>query len=163
MKGLTRLLEISLALILAMLSVLVFLNVVLRYGFSTSILSTDEISRYLFVWLTFIGAILACAEKAHVSVDMLTKKLPRTPRLLLEIATQALMVFCCVLLLMGSYSLTVQNWSNAQPISGLPEGLLYAACLPASIGMGGILLWRLVLNIKALMQKNIDLTSEHTS
>ncbi|MGL1363063.1 TRAP transporter small permease subunit, partial [Vibrio parahaemolyticus] len=34
---------------------MVFINVILRYGFESSILSVDELSRYLFVWLTFIG------------------------------------------------------------------------------------------------------------
>ncbi|EOU2724635.1 TRAP transporter small permease subunit, partial [Escherichia coli] len=52
-------LEAILAINLAVLSCIVFINIILRYGFQTSILSVDELSRYLFVWLTFIGAIVA--------------------------------------------------------------------------------------------------------
>ena len=52
-----KILEAILAINLAVLSCIVFINIILRYGFQTSILSVDELSRYLFVWLTFIGAI----------------------------------------------------------------------------------------------------------
>lgn len=54
-----RVLEGILAVLIAVLSCIVFINVILRYGFESSILSVDELSRYLFVWLTFIGAIVA--------------------------------------------------------------------------------------------------------
>lgn len=52
-----KILEAILAINLAVLSCIVFINIILRYGFQTSILSVDELSRYLFVWLTFIGAL----------------------------------------------------------------------------------------------------------
>ncbi len=47
-----KILEAILAINLAVLSCIVFINIILRYGFQTSILSVDELSRYLFVWLT---------------------------------------------------------------------------------------------------------------
>ncbi|EAY4957962.1 TRAP transporter small permease subunit, partial [Salmonella enterica] len=48
-----RVLEGILAVLIAVLSCIVFINVILRYGFESIILSVDELSRYLFVWLTF--------------------------------------------------------------------------------------------------------------
>lgn len=63
-----RVLEGILAVLIAVLSCIVFINVILRYGFESSILSVDELSRYLFVWLTFIGAIVAFMDNAHVQV-----------------------------------------------------------------------------------------------
>ena len=63
-----KILEAILAINLAVLSCIVFINIILRYGFQTSILSVDELSRYLFVWLTFIGAIVAFMDNAHVQV-----------------------------------------------------------------------------------------------
>ena len=44
-----KILEAILAINLAVLSCIVFINIILRYGFQTSILSVDELSRYLFV------------------------------------------------------------------------------------------------------------------
>ncbi|APA24379.1 2,3-diketo-L-gulonate TRAP transporter [Escherichia coli] len=65
-----KILEAILAINLAVLSCIVFINIILRYGFQTSILSVDELSRYLFVWLTFIGAIVAFMDNAHVQVHL---------------------------------------------------------------------------------------------
>jgi TRAP-type transport system small permease protein len=56
--------------------VLVFGNVVLRYGFNLGITVSEEISRWLFVWLTFLGAIVAMREHGHLGVDTLVKRLP---------------------------------------------------------------------------------------
>ena len=65
-----KILEAILAINLAVLSCIVFINIILRYGFQTSILSVDELSRYLFVWLTFIGAIVG---KVRISRSFLPK------------------------------------------------------------------------------------------
>lgn len=71
----TKLLESLVVVILATMSCLVFLNVVLRYGFNSSINITEEVSRYLFVWLAFLGAILAFNENRHVNVTIFTSRL----------------------------------------------------------------------------------------
>ena len=57
------------ALCLAVMVVLVFGNVVLRYGFNSGITISEELSRWLLVWLTFLGAIVAVREHAHLGVD----------------------------------------------------------------------------------------------
>ena len=46
------------AVLLAVMVVLVFGNVVLRYGFNSGITVSEELSRWLFVWMTFLGAIV---------------------------------------------------------------------------------------------------------
>ena len=110
-----KILEAILAINLAVLSCIVFINIILRYGFQTSILSVDELSRYLFVWLTFIGAIVAFMDNAHVLV------------------THSLILFICGALAWGATLKTIQDWSDYSPILGLPIGLMYAACLPTSL------------------------------
>lgn len=56
--------------------VLVFLNVVLRYGFNSGISVSEELSRTLFVWLIFMGAVLAMYDHGHLGVDSLVRRLP---------------------------------------------------------------------------------------
>ncbi len=72
-----RLLNGVIALFLAIMVVLVFGNVVLRYGFNSGITVSEEVSRWLFVWLTFLGAIVALHEHGHLGTDMLVSRLPR--------------------------------------------------------------------------------------
>ena len=56
-----------LAAALAIMVVLVFGNVVLRYGFNSGITTSEELSRWLFVWVTFLGAVVALNERTHLS------------------------------------------------------------------------------------------------
>ena len=63
-----RVLSALMALLLAIMVVLVFGNVVLRYGFHSGITFSEEVSRWLFVWLTFMGAVVALHQKAHMSL-----------------------------------------------------------------------------------------------
>ena len=65
-----------LAIALAVMVLLVFGNVVLRYGFNSGITTSEELSRWLFVWLTFLGAIVAMKEGAHLGTDALVSRLP---------------------------------------------------------------------------------------
>ena len=76
LDGYCRLLEGVIALLLAIMVVLVFGNVVMRYGFDSGITLSEEVSRWLFVWLTFLGGIVALKEHGHLGSDMLVSRLP---------------------------------------------------------------------------------------
>ena len=72
-----RVLKGAIALCLAAMVVLVFTNVVLRYLFNSGIATSEELSRWLLVWLTFLGAIVAMREHAHLGVDSLIRRCRR--------------------------------------------------------------------------------------
>lgn len=93
-----RVLEGILAVLIAVLSCIVFINVILRYGFESSILSVDELSRYLFVWLTFIGAIVAFMDNAHVQVTFVVEKLSPANQRRLSLLTHSLILLLCIAL-----------------------------------------------------------------
>ena len=84
MKTLTdlffRLAEALLVLMLCAMVVMVFGNVVLRYGFNSGLDFSEELSRFFFIWITFLGAIIAMREKAHLGLDTLVRLLPRAGR-----------------------------------------------------------------------------------
>ena len=70
-----KLLELLVVVCLVAMVIMVFGNVVLRYGFNSGIDVSDEMSRYCFIWLTYIGAMVAMREKGHLGVDTLVKHL----------------------------------------------------------------------------------------
>jgi hypothetical protein len=70
-----RLTEFILVALLAGMVAMVFTNVVLRYGFNSGINFSEEMSRYFFVWLTFIGAVLAFREHGHIGVETFVRLL----------------------------------------------------------------------------------------
>lgn len=137
-----RVLEGILAVLIAVLSCIVFINVILRYGFESSILSVDELSRYLFVWLTFIGAIVAFMDNAHVQVTLWWKNF-RQRISVVSLLTHSLILLLCIALGWGSLQKALQDWSDHSPILGLPIGLMYIACLPTSVAIALIELRRL--------------------
>ena len=92
--------------------VLVFLNVVLRYGFNSGISISEELSRTLFVWLSFTGAVLAMYDHGHLGVDSLVRRMPRGGQVACAILCDALMLFCAGLLMIGSWKQVVINWDN---------------------------------------------------
>ncbi|WP_207471128.1 TRAP transporter small permease [Paracoccus fontiphilus] len=126
---------------------LVFLNVVLRYGFNSGISISEEVSRTLFVWLIFMGAVLAMYDHGHLGVDSLVRRLPRAGQIGCAILCDALMLFCSGLLMVGSWKQVLINWGNAAPVSGLPIGLTHLAAFVCSIGLVlviGAHLWRVL-------------------
>jgi TRAP-type C4-dicarboxylate transport system permease small subunit len=134
------LLKVLIALFLAIMVVLVFGNVVLRYAFNSGITVSEEVSRWLFVWLTFLGAIVAMREHGHLGVDSLVKRLPATGKKACLIVSQLLMLYVTWLLLVGSWEQTVINWDVAAPASGLSTGLFYGVGIVFSVSAGIILL-----------------------
>ena len=65
-----KLLELLVALALALMVVMVFGNVVLRYAFNSGITVSEELARWFFVWLVFLGAVVGQRERAHLAVTM---------------------------------------------------------------------------------------------
>lgn len=133
-------LKVLIALFLAVMVVLVFGNVVLRYGFNSGITVSEELSRWLFVWLTFLGSILALREHAHLGVDTLVRRLPPRGRKACLVASQILMLYATWLLLLGSWRQTVINLHVAAPASGLSMGLFYGVGVVFGVSTGLVLL-----------------------
>ncbi|WP_051235908.1 TRAP transporter small permease [Ottowia thiooxydans] len=115
--------------------VLVFGNVVLRYGFNSGISISEEAARYFFVWLTFLGAVVAMYDHAHLGVDTLVSRLPVMGKKFCAVLSDVFMLGCCVLLLIGSWKQTLFNMDNAAPVSGVPVGVMHAAAVVSSVGL----------------------------
>jgi len=122
-----RLLEALIALALALMVVLVFGNVVLRYAFNTGITVSEEVSRWLFVWLTFLGAIVALKEHNHLGTDMLVSRLPLLGKKACLVLGHALMLWICWLLFKGSLDQARINWDVATPVTGASTAIFYAS------------------------------------
>jgi TRAP-type C4-dicarboxylate transport system permease small subunit len=119
----------TMALLLAAMVVLVFGNVVMRYVFNSGIAISEELSRWLFVWMVFLGAIVGMREHVHLGVDTLIRKLPPMGRKICYGVSHALMLYASVLLTEGSWKQMIINADTTAPASGLSVGIFYAAGL----------------------------------
>jgi len=144
--GYCRLLNLLTAASLALMVVLVFGNVVMRYGFNSGITMSEELSRWLFVWLTFMGAIVAMKDGAHLGSDTLVSRLPLAGKKLFMWIGHALMLFVCGLLFKGSYEQAVINWDTTSAVMEASMAIFYGCGMVAAVSMAIILLhklWRL--------------------
>ena len=142
-----RLLEGVIAACLAVMVVLVFGNVVLRYAFNSGIAVSEELSRWLFVWLTFLGGVIGLREHAHLGTDLLVGRLgPRGKKVCLVIG-YALMLLVCWMLFSGSLEQTKINWDVTAPSSGASMAWFYSVGLVFSVSAAAVLLadlWKLL-------------------
>jgi len=65
-----QLLTAIIVICLVLMVLMVFGNVVMRYAFNSGISVSEELSRWLFLWLIFLGASVAVHEQAHMGSDM---------------------------------------------------------------------------------------------
>ena len=134
-RACVRVLEILIVACLAVMAVLVFGNVVLRYAFDSGIAVSEELSRLLFVWLIFLGAILASVQHAHIGFDALMQRLPLAGRKLAVLFTGGLMLWACGMFLVGGWKQTQINLGNVYPVLGISYGWLYGVALVFGAGM----------------------------
>ena len=114
-----KLLELLIVVCMVAMVIMVFGNVVLRYGFNSGIDVSDEMSRYCFIWLTYIGAMVAMREKGHLGVDTLVKHLGLGGKKLCLFLSEALMLTCNVLFFVGTWKMHELQVSNVSPVVGL--------------------------------------------
>lgn len=141
--GFCRLVEGLIALMLAVMVVLVFGNVVLRYAFNAGITVSEEVSRWLFVWLTFLGAIVALKEKGHLGTDMLVSRLPAAGKKACLVLGHGLMLYITWLLFSGSWAQMRINWDVQAPVTGASVAIFYGAGVVFSVCAGVLLLLHL--------------------
>ena len=134
-RACVRALEIVIVACLALMAVLVFGNVVLRYAFDSGIAVSEELSRLLFVWLIFLGAILASVQRAHIGFDALVERLPLAGRKLLVVLTGGLMLWACGMFLVGGWKQMQINLGNSYPVLGISYGWLYGVAIVFGGGM----------------------------
>ncbi|MDZ4360655.1 MAG: TRAP transporter small permease [Variovorax sp.] len=142
--ALQRLAELFMVVALAGMVIAVFVNVVLRYVFATSIVSYEEISRLLFVWLVAVGTIVAAFEGKHLGFDMLTSRLKGGPRKGLFWVSQLLVAGCMVLLLKGAWAQVIAGMESFSTVLGYPLALGAAATLVLAVGLLVALVFDLV-------------------
>lgn len=141
--GYFRLLKFVIVVCLAVMVVLVFGNVVLRYAFNSGITVSEELSRWLFVWLIFLGAAVAMREHTHLGMDSVVSRLPPLGKKICFVVSHLLMLLCVYLFFVGTWAQTVINIGVAAPATGLSSGFFYGIGLVFCVTSFGVLLYDL--------------------
>ncbi|WP_417221481.1 TRAP transporter small permease [Achromobacter spanius] len=121
---------------LVVMVVLLFGNVALRYLFNSGINASDEVSRLAFVWLIFLGAVIALRDHQHIGVTMLVDRFGPTARRVSHVFCQLLVLWVLWLMAQGSWVQTVIGMGTVLPVTGMRLAVFNSAALYASVAMG---------------------------
>ena len=148
MKKLTdlffKLAEFTLVIMLSVMVIMVFGNVVLRYGFNDGIISSEELSRYLFIWITFLGAIVTMRDNAHLGLDSVVRKLSLRGKKIAFGISNVLMLGCCCLMFYGTFKQQGINATTRSAVTEIPMSWVYGIGYITSIAMGCMILGKLI-------------------
>lgn len=142
-----KFLELLIVCFMVAMVIMVFGNVVLRYFFNSGISVSDEMSRYCFVWLTYIGAMVAMREGGHLGVDTLVKHLPLMGKKACLFLSEALMLFINGLFVLGTWKMHELQVTNISVVVGISMIWIYGIGYVVGTVMGLMnlrVLWRLV-------------------
>ncbi len=149
------LIKYILAFLMMAITVFTFYQVVMRYVFSNAPYWSEELVRFLFVWVSFIGAAIGIKEGIHIGVDVLVNLLPETARNATKIITNSIIiVFSFILIKYGLAMLPITS-KQPSPALGIPMNYIYLA-LP----VGGVLMIyytvsEIIKTVKEIRKKKI--------
>ena len=125
----------------ATMVVVVFVNVVARYVFDNSIVSSEELARYTFVWASFLGAIFVLEENGHIGVDLVVEKLPPALRRIVLVFANVCMLVLAGMCTWYGYVLSEANFGWPSPATGIPYGYV-SLIIPISFAAMFVILVR---------------------
>ncbi len=105
----------------------IFLQVICRYIFKSPLSWSEELARYFFVWITFLGAAICAREKGHIGMDYLVNKLNTKYAKIIEIIGLILIILVCIIIAFASIETVTVNFGQKSPALNLNMGLVYLA------------------------------------
>lgn len=146
-------------LLLAIITLLVFVAAIARTLGDPMIWSVD-VAQLLFIWLCFLGANRAMRIKTHIGVDFFVRKLPMTPRWILEVALGVLTLGFLLTLAVTGYQLTLLNWQRVYGDSGISyawvTGAVPVGCALLSVSV-------LINLVRAIRDRKLVFYADKTS
>jgi TRAP-type C4-dicarboxylate transport system permease small subunit len=145
-----RLLKGLLVVLALLMVVLVFANFVLRYALASGLPVSEELSRWSLVWVGFVGATVALAERRHLAVLVVVRALPPWAGRVVLLLAQAACLAASVFFLVGAWRHVLLNMNMTAPISGWPIGLaLYGAGLFFAAHAVPIIGWQMLQTLRS--------------
>ena len=114
---------------LSLMSLIIALQVLMRYGFQASLSWSEEVARYLFIWLIYVGISYGVKRSAHVSVTALDLVLsPKMQRVIRLLSSFVFFLFALVIVYYGRVvCATIGRLGQEAPATGISMWLVYAA------------------------------------
>jgi TRAP-type C4-dicarboxylate transport system permease small subunit len=124
--------------------VLTFAQVVFRYVIGYSLYWSEELARYLFVWVSFLGSVVALERGVHIGMDVVIAKLPPGPRRYVEVFSDISVAAFLVFLTVQGLKMAMRNMIQKSPALQVSMGVVSLAIPVGAALMGIYVIARLV-------------------
>jgi TRAP-type C4-dicarboxylate transport system permease small subunit len=142
--------QVLIGIMMGVMFILVFINVVTRYIFGFSFATTEEISTFLMIWITYIGAGLALREGRLAAIDLFQDMIPpKTRRFFRALLGVTILLFFGILAYYG-VKMVQFGWSQETWATQIPRGIPYLA-VPIGAVVFGL---HLILMFRGWLDKN---------
>jgi TRAP-type C4-dicarboxylate transport system permease small subunit len=148
-KGADKVMDWFLGLVMTVMLVVVSLQVWYRFVLNDPLAWSEELARYLFVWISFIGSAVGVRMNVHLGIDLIEKIMtPRGHKILSVIVNALIQIFLLIVIFWGIKILAVVRFQTSASM-GIPMTYPYLA-----VPVGGALMlinslrntWALVFN-----------------
>jgi TRAP-type transport system small permease protein len=143
LEGIVRWIVIVL---MGIMTVLVTVQIVSRYVFNFPLGWTEEMARFAFVWVSFLGASALMQVREHINVTIFVDTFPRRLCVLCRFLADCCGLICIYFFLIGGIALTSNEWRQLAPATEVPMGWIYLV-IPASAALMGT--WMLLQTIES--------------
>lgn len=123
--------ESIIVLLMATMSVLIGLQIFMRYAMSSSLSWSEELSRYLFIWATYLGVAFGVRKDAHIRVSMVVDMMSARNAILMRILTHIIFGAFAVYVMYQGWIMVEKTFRFGQKSAslGIPMGFIYLAPL----------------------------------
>lgn len=135
----------------ALIACIVLLQVVFRYAFHTPLRWSEEMARYLQIWMIMLGGAIAMRSKSHLAIDILTASFPPKVKRAVGVVVYVIVIVFFLIVTVFGAQLVVKTASQLSPAMSINMSMVYAA-LPVG---GCLILMESIINlIESLTQKD---------
>ncbi|XAH25813.1 TRAP transporter small permease [Xylophilus sp. GW821-FHT01B05] len=147
----------ALILLLAAMSLIIFVNVALRYLTNQSLEWAEEVSRHMMIWLTFLGAGPVLRYGGHIAVENLQDALPRAGGIAIRVLVAALLFGFFGFMVWYGWLYMERTMFQLTAVTQIPFAWIYAA-----MPIGGVLLIvHLLLVVRGYVLRREFASDEH--
>lgn len=116
-----------LALLMAVITALTFYQVFMRYILDMAPSWSEELVRFMFVWLSFVGGAVGVKEGIHIGIDVFYTMLPERPRKVLGVLVYLVIALFGAVLAVYGWDVVAMTAGQPSPAVGIPMGYVYLA------------------------------------
>jgi TRAP-type C4-dicarboxylate transport system permease small subunit len=115
------------AILLVAMSSVVFINVIFRYFLNSTIGWYEELSRFLLIWIVFLGAVIAYFKGDHLSLDVVLNFMKPKAKKVVGMVADILVIAALVIMIQGGFAMALDSLASGWVASSIeiPYGWIY--------------------------------------